>query len=199
MEQIEREFERALTEAKSGLELMCELKKKYLLFEPMVLLLPSESNEEDEYAIKYLFYYMLKRGFSKCVIITNNDKVKDKIYKLEKLDKLNKKKNLIQNVVVVTDEQMWDLSRLYCMYIPYPVEKFIWGCIGYVPGRRGAKILGKKGVGIDELIRLGVYNLSEEDLSEKQCKIYSSLGYRLKRKTKNAVKMMIRCIKSVIG
>lgn len=144
-------FKMAEKKAREGVKIMSDLESKYLQNDQLMLILPSQSKEEDKFALKYLPDYMKKNKLKKCVIITVNSEIKTRIDKV---------KDLVENVVVIRENELQCLAKLYGMYIPY--KSMVWGCIEYIDGRRGSKILGKKNITVEDLIRYGVYNLDLE-------------------------------------
>ena len=141
-------FEERIMKAKQGRELWLKLVDKYHIDNTVgVILMPHSGEKYNGPVIKYLGEFLKKRGISHALLLTQDEWVSENtgLYKD------------IADVVSLSQEQIEMLIQFYQLYEFAP--NIVIASLKCPAGRMGEKLIGKKGLTADEVVRGIVYSL----------------------------------------
>lgn len=141
-------FEGRIKKAKQGREFWLKLVDKYHIDNTVyVILMPHKGEKYNRPVIKYLGEFLKKRGISRALLLTRDEWVSENkgLYKD------------IADAVSLSQEQIETLIQFYQLYEFAP--NIVIASLKYPAGRMGEKLIGKKGLTADEVVRGIVYSL----------------------------------------
>lgn len=149
---IEELFAKRVSEAEVGKRIWEEVVEKYQVDEKSnVLLLPENTPEYHEAAVKAFPEYLKKNGVENALILCTAERQN------AVLDWLGKE---AIPVIVYPAEEIDRLIRFYSMY--EFTDCLIIGSLSVPDGRLGSNMIGKKGLSLESAVRVMLFDLYDE-------------------------------------
>ena len=147
-------LENRLEEARKGRMYWLALQKKYNLdFDSYVLLVPDKENIV-HLKKRFMQYITGKRG-NKGIILADNE--------IPGIDGVYKEGNLY--IETCTSKEAENLMRFYCMY--QFTSNLLIASLEKPDGRRGERLVGKKGLDREEILDMVVFGIEKEQETEE--------------------------------
>lgn len=149
---IEELFAKRVSEAEAGKKLWKEIVEKYKVdAKSNVLLLPENTPEYHEAAVKAFPEYLKKNGVENALILCTMERQK------AVLEWLGEE---AIPVVTYSAEELDQLIRFYSMY--EFTDCLIIGSLTVPDGRLGSNMIGKKGLSLESAVRVMLFDLYDE-------------------------------------
>jgi len=141
---------RKIDEAGAGREFWIKILKEYCIKESdYVLLLPTNDYEYNHFSLFYLEEYLRKKNSSRAIILCTSS---------EWSDKAKSYSPFITDSVRIKPIEAEYLMSFYCLY--EFSDHIIFGSLNEPEGRFGENIIGIKGLTIEDVIKVTLYDIS---------------------------------------
>lgn len=155
---MQKLLEQRLLEARNGRYLWLDLKSQYNLDDSAYVLLIPDADEDIGHLIEgFIKYIKKKHGHTGLIVVP--EKIQQKLL-------LYCKKSGQLEIHTCTKKQVDELIRFYCMY--QFTGNLLIASLTKPDGRRGELLVGKKGMGRQEILDMVVFGLETDNGQEKQ-------------------------------
>ena len=148
---MEQHLNLQLVRAAQGRELWLQLVEEYNI-EPheYVILFPSSQREVNSYGLLYLNQFMDTKRLDTVVLLTNDQEVHDTHRQFAEN---------VRHSIQLSDDEIESLLYFYRLYMF--TNKLIIVALDQLPGRSLAQLQNVRGITLEELVAIGIYQLRE--------------------------------------
>lgn len=156
-ENIRKLFVDNIQKAIYGREVWSNIESKYDIYNgKYALLMPTLNKEYNYYGLLYLNQFLEKFKIDEVIILTVDERV---------IKCANLFSDKISNVIKISEKDLDCLLEFYCFYLFS--EKLIIISLEQPNGRNVNKLIGQRGITVEELIAIGLFKLAEFKKEEK--------------------------------
>lgn len=152
-DELENILEQSINEAWEGRKLWLDLAERYKLGDgDYVVLMPSDDRDCNYYSLLYLDEFLNRIRGKRAYILTWDDCVKRNAAHFS---------DRIGEVIDFPRRSAELLMRFYSLYSF--TDKLIIASLDEPDGRSGRKLIGRKGLTVEEIVAIGIYGLRKLD------------------------------------
>ena len=141
------------SQAEKGRSFWLELVKEYqIATKEYVLLLPSDTPEYHEPALKHLEDFLVKKGADRAIVLYVGE-MPDAV---EYEKKISAYSSYITDVKKIRREDYENLVRFYCLY--EFTDRLVIASLEEPDGRLGKNMVGKKGLTLEDVVKVTLYD-----------------------------------------
>lgn len=153
MDSWEKRLNECRSQAEKGRDFWLSLVKEYqIATREYVLLLPLDTPEYHEPALKHLEEFLVKKGASRAIVLYAGEMPDAAEYE----KKISEYSSYIIDVKKIRREDYENLVRFYCLY--EFTDRLIIASLEEPDGRLGKNMVGKKGLTLEDVVKVTLYD-----------------------------------------